>query len=345
MDEDYKKTFVIRLTGATWEMPRDVGEWLGRLLLLYGVPFNYLVPDEAMLPSESIRFFYLDPGWMKCLLEGACSVGKSSSLDELFDQNLRNRFLDLAGQKASEVRAGASGGVRFTLTEQSLENLREDRLPPDSLDKLKALKGKTYNTGSEFLEAVKKEIGKEHTLKYEQSILQRARGPLNWPLTGFLLRSDLVEGWQGLEMKASGVDGQGNHIDPLPALRIDRLSPDIMLCLFNGKVTEIEIKQPPEGLHFGAAFDKRSNAYKKYHLRKVTPAENAGDQLSHEFGIDVRMRSDRRVIDIQALANTMAHALQRVNALSGPFTSAEFAVQMVDPPGKAIFKAPTGDPS
>jgi len=337
MDEVYKKTFEIRLTGATWEMPQDIGEWLGRLLLLYGVPFNYLVPDEAMLPPESIRFFYLDPGWMKCLLEGACSVGKSSSLDELFDQNLRNRFLDLAGQKASEVRAGASGGVRFRITEQSLDNLRNDNLPSDILDKLKAIKGKEYNTGNEFLEAVKKEVGNDQTVKFKESILQRARGPLNWPLTGFLLRSDLVEGWQGLEMKASGVDGQGNHIDPLPALRIDRLSPDIMLCLFNGKVTGIEIKQPPEGLHFGAAFDSGSNAYKKYHLRKLTPAENMGDQLSHEFGINVPMRSGRRVIDIQALAKTMEQALQGVKALNGPFTSAEFAVQMVDPPGKAIF--------
>jgi len=275
MDEAYKKSFEIRLTGATWDMPQDIGEWLGRLLLLYGVPFNYLVPDEAMLPSESIRFFCLDPGWMKCLLEGACSVGKSSSLDEVFDQNLRNRFLDLAGRKAKEVRSGE-------------------------------------------------------------------RGAPNWPLTGFLLRSDLVEGWQGLEMKASGVDGQGNRIDPLPALRIDRLSPNIMLCLFNGKVTEIEIRQPPEGLHFGAAFDSHSNAYRKYHLRKLTPAESAGDQLSQEFGINVPMRSDRRVIDIQALAKQMEQALRGVDALDGPFTSAEFAVQMVDPPGKASFTAPTG---
>jgi hypothetical protein len=208
MDEAYKKELELALTGATWEMPQDIGEWLGRLLLLYGVPFNYLVPEEAMLPPESIRFFYLDPGWMKCLLEGACSVGKSSSMDELFDQKLRNRFLDLAGKKAMEVRAGK-------------------------------------------------------------------RGELNWPLTGFLLRSDLVEGWQGLEMKASGVDGQGNRIATLQALRIDRLAPDIMLCIFNGKVTEIEVKQPPEGLHFGAAFSG-DNAYAKYHLRKLTPAAEAG---------------------------------------------------------------------
>lgn len=269
MDEKYKEKIEIKLTEATWEMPQDIGEWLGRLLLLYGVPFNYLVPEEAMLPSESIRFFYLDPGWMKCLLEGACSVGKSSSLDELFDQKLRNRFLDLAGKKATEVRAGE-------------------------------------------------------------------RGNLNWPLTGFLLRSDLVEGWQGLEMKASGVDGQGNHIDPLQALRIDRLSPDIMLCLFNGKVTEIEIKQPPEGLHFGVEYS--DNAYKKFHLRKLTPAKEAGDQIDARVEVPMRPGS-KRVMDVQALATQMKEALQK----SGSFTSAEFAVQMVESPGKALFKEPEGN--
>jgi hypothetical protein len=34
-----------------------LNNWLARLKLLYGVPFNYLVPDEGMLPPESIRFF------------------------------------------------------------------------------------------------------------------------------------------------------------------------------------------------------------------------------------------------------------------------------------------------
>ena len=278
MDERYKKDIEIELTGATWEMPPDIGEWLGRLLLLYGVPFNYLVPQEAMLPPESIRFFYLDPGWMKCLLEGACSVGKSSSLDELFDQKLRNRFLDLAGEKATKVRAGV-------------------------------------------------------------------RGKINWPLTGFLLRSDLVAGWQGVEMKAIGVDGQGKLIDPLPALRIDRLSADIMLCIFNGKVTEIEIKQPPEGLHFGAQLS--DNIYKKSHLRKLTPAkqagdQEAGDQIDKPFNLRLPMRDgNKRVVNVEKLARQIEENLGQFKPV-GPFTAAEFAVEMVESPGKAIFKAPEG---
>jgi hypothetical protein len=164
-------------------------------------------------------------------------------------------------------------------------------------------------------------------------------------LTGFLLRSLIVEGWQGLEMKASGVDANGNPVDPLEPLRIDRLSPDIMICIFNGKVTGIEIKQPPEGLHFGAS-PAGNNAYQKISLRRLFPAEQAGDQIpkSDVTPTDVPMRPGiERVIDIHALAGLMKEKLNRVKAIDGtdegPFTSAEFGVQMVESPGRAIFKA------
>ena len=58
-------------------VPADIAAWLGRLLTLAGVPFGYLVPDEAMLPPESIRFFRLDEKWMRTLLDGAFSLGRN----------------------------------------------------------------------------------------------------------------------------------------------------------------------------------------------------------------------------------------------------------------------------
>ncbi len=58
-------------------VPRVVVEWLSRLKVLYGVPFNYLVPDEGMLPLDSIRFFYLDLNWVDALIDGAFSIGRN----------------------------------------------------------------------------------------------------------------------------------------------------------------------------------------------------------------------------------------------------------------------------
>jgi hypothetical protein len=58
-------------------VPVDIAAWLGRLLTLAGMPFGYLVPDEGMLPPESIRFFRLDEKWVRALLDGAFSLGRN----------------------------------------------------------------------------------------------------------------------------------------------------------------------------------------------------------------------------------------------------------------------------
>jgi len=284
----FVEKFSLRLTGKPPQIPADIEDWLGRLLLLYGAPFHYLVPEEDMLPPESIRFFFVDPGWIKCLLEGACSVGRSSIADQLVDQYLRSHFLDRAGKKAAELRAQAGSKAEDAAEEKQRNEKETD---------------------------------------------------LRWPLTGFLLRSAVVEGWQGLEMKAVGIDAQGKPLDPLEPLRIDRLNPEIMLCIFNGQVTSIEIAQPPEGMHFGA-IPKKENAYQKT-LRKLFPRDQAGDQLNTPF-LDVPMRNDaRRVINIKSLADSMKKRLNDLKAIDGTeqglFTSAEFAVQMIESPGKAIF--------
>lgn len=60
----------------------DLIEWLARAVMLYPVPFNYLVPHPALLPQESLRFFYLDNNWVDALVDGALSVAVRSHVDE-----------------------------------------------------------------------------------------------------------------------------------------------------------------------------------------------------------------------------------------------------------------------
>jgi hypothetical protein len=62
-------------------VPRDLRVWLAGLRLLAGVPFGHLVTDSALLPAESIRFFYVDRGWTDALVEGALSVGTVTTAD------------------------------------------------------------------------------------------------------------------------------------------------------------------------------------------------------------------------------------------------------------------------
>jgi len=62
-------------------VPGELRRFLGRLRLLHGVPFSYLVPDATLLPIESIRFFYVDRGWTDALVQGVLSVGTITTTD------------------------------------------------------------------------------------------------------------------------------------------------------------------------------------------------------------------------------------------------------------------------
>jgi hypothetical protein len=52
----------------------ELVQWIARLVLLYPVPFHYLVPHQSLLPSESLSFFHLDDNWVDALLDGAFSI-------------------------------------------------------------------------------------------------------------------------------------------------------------------------------------------------------------------------------------------------------------------------------
>ncbi|MCB0706857.1 MAG: hypothetical protein KDC34_16190 [Saprospiraceae bacterium] len=54
---------------------RIIQKFVQSLRILRPVPYNYLIPDEKYLPSESIRFFQVDPNWVNALVDGACSIG------------------------------------------------------------------------------------------------------------------------------------------------------------------------------------------------------------------------------------------------------------------------------
>jgi hypothetical protein len=62
-------------------MPDRLYNWLLGLRLLRNVPLTYLVPDSALLPAESIRFFNIDPTWIDRLIDGVFSVANTGTVD------------------------------------------------------------------------------------------------------------------------------------------------------------------------------------------------------------------------------------------------------------------------
>ncbi|MEM6271710.1 MAG: hypothetical protein AAF998_19895 [Bacteroidota bacterium] len=82
--------FKTRTADSVADVPSDIADWFADLATLANLPFNYLVPDEKLLPAESIRFFQLDPYWMEALFDGAFSIGRANSTDTRHETTLRS---------------------------------------------------------------------------------------------------------------------------------------------------------------------------------------------------------------------------------------------------------------
>ena len=83
---------LIRETPTVGGLTQELTDWFQQLARLETVPFSYLVPDERLLPQESLRFVEVDGAWIECLLDGAFSIGRVLGRDRLGDQE-RKRWL------------------------------------------------------------------------------------------------------------------------------------------------------------------------------------------------------------------------------------------------------------
>lgn len=134
---------------------------------------------------------------------------------------------------------------------------------------------------------------------------------------GFVLRSPLVRGWRGLEFQAFPEQGD----QPLRALRIELLSDEVLVALFEGFPYRIEIAQPPEGFYFG--FNRMNGEFNK-RLRNF----ETGELLQESDTAKVVVRNEKlRTIDVRATANNIAKFFNKEQ-----LTSAEFALQMIKTP-------------
>ena len=241
----------------------NIISWLTKLRLLYGVPFEYLVINEEMLPVESIKFFYLDHNWITSLIDGAYSIGRATVSEEAHD-NAFSCHVNLGSHKeSSRFRAQAFG-----------------------------LEG-TNNT----MEVI----------------------------TGFLLRSSVVSQWPGLEVSGYSEDPSSSNSSKLDILRMDHISPSIILCLFAGEVNYLRINNPPEDLHFG--FDPKSKNDQDFQkiLKNADGTQNKENTLNinSSFYRD-QNKEGKNVIKMAALTEEIKTRLS-----VSEFTSSAFALQMV----------------
>lgn len=240
---------------ASDPVPAALSQWLGNLAVLKGLPFGYLVPDQAMLPAESIRFFVLDPNWINALLEGASSIGRSCTFDASIDAQLVGRLYAAAAPATT--------------------------------------------------------------------------------VSGFVLRSNVVHGWPGLEVRA--YDASGNLLDGV--LRQDVLAPTVLLFMTTGQISHVDIGEPSEAMHFGVDIGQSSKSLRYVTVPASAPATTQpGDQIDGAT-VAVGYRAaggGKRVLKINDLAATLQAALVKNNANQAAdgsqraFTPAEFALELVE---------------
>jgi hypothetical protein len=254
-------------------IPLALTKWLSKLNLLYGVPFEYLVPDEIMLPKESIRFFHMDENWVNNLLDGALSIGRIISNDVKHDN-----------------------AVGFKLRQETLKEVPRIR----------------------------------------QRLLNKPLEdqPVNGLRTGFLLRSVIVEGWPGLEVKAYSDIKEDANI--LPILRMERLAKDVLMCIFDGEFHKLELTEPAETMHFGADLDngKFTKLLRGLGVNHVGLGVEMPDVI-----VDVPIKdTDSRTLDVIKMVENMKAALQKKGELGQYLSSAEFAVEMIESAQMGVFE-------
>ena len=117
------------------------------------------------------------------------------------------------------------------------------------------------------------------------------------PVSGCLLHSSVVFDWPGLEIRGYGQGGV-----PLAPLRpAERLTPKILFCLFDGKLAQIELREPTIGLHFG--FEREGPDAGPHTFTKPLRLPDA-DPVPVPFH-----NLDERVVDIHALALTLQKSM------------------------------------
>ncbi len=163
------------------------------------------------------------------------------------------------------------------------------------------------------------------------------------PISGFLLRSKAVSGWPGLHVRAfdvdpeEGDDARFDEDDPrrIRLLRLERLAPAVLLCLFDGIPKVVHIEEPRQGIQFGFMHEDNGNQRSaKLRPRDKETFEYLADNDSEDIDVPFRVGSSG-VVDIRRLSDALA-AKPGTGAADG-LDSAEYALQLIRFPWRQVY--------
>ena len=170
-------------------------------------------------------------------------------------------------------------------------------------------------------------------LDVQSRSLRRSKTQSDKTITGFLLHSEVVSGWPGLEIEGYATPVTGNNFvgpeNKLTILRRDLLSDNILLCFFAGEVKTLDLSIKGSSVNCGVdpvdPIEKGSPITKG--LRNLDGKQTTGN-------IEVPFRNqDLGVINIEEMTNRLKEGLKSPDN----FTSAQFAATMIEGSPKVRF--------
>lgn len=169
-------------------------------------------------------------------------------------------------------------------------------------------------------------------LDVQSRSLRRSKTQSDKTITGFLLHSEVVSGWPGLEIEGYATPVTGNNFvgpeNKLTILRRDLLSDNILLCFFAGEVKTLDLSIKGSSVNCGVDPIKKGTKITKG-LRNLDGEQKTDD-------IEVPFRNENLgVINIEEMAKRLKQGLN----VPYDFTSAQLAATMIEGSPKVRFVA------
>jgi|SRR5579864_3700790 len=181
-------------------------------------------------------------------------------------------------------------------------------------------------------------------LKHANDNNPASNGPAQ-VITGFLLRSAAVVGWPHMDVRAYSAD-LPERLDPsspdaqraqLRTLRLERLSPSVLIALFEGIPALVTIEEPHHGVQFGVEPAAGGFRIDQRHKDGTQILDGtAPNQVTRPLFVPVR-QANARVLSIASLRRAL-FARQNADDMPPETGGASLAVEVLNPPWRQRFE-------
>jgi hypothetical protein len=162
-------------------------------------------------------------------------------------------------------------------------------------------------------------------------------------ITGFLLRSAAVSGWPQMEVRAFSEvlpaypSEQAMEAARLPLLRLERLSPAVLVALFAGVPKLVWLEEPHHGVQFGV----------KHEAGKVVVYRRKGSGEAEQNVVPVQVpfrQGGKNVVHVAELRERLNDAAAGDPNMPAQTGAAMFALEVLDLPWRQRFQSTGAHP-